>query len=171
MASATQSVGKVSFSNWKYAHYFEFIEVTGKNVHVKCKLCAGGKTLSTSAVSNSNLMKHLTSVHASTRLVAKNTDTPASTDSTSTSKDEQGLPKSKQQRFDISPRQTKPLTQSEVNRLIGRYIVSNMLPLSTVDDEAFRDIIDKIPKNTDVSAPCICILMEILVAQNVCKTS
>ena len=43
------------------------------NVHVKCSLCPRAKCLSTSVVSNSNLMKHLSTAKASTTLVAKNT--------------------------------------------------------------------------------------------------
>ena len=40
---------------------------------MKCTLCPRVKCLSTSIVSNSNLMKHLSTAHASTKLVAKNT--------------------------------------------------------------------------------------------------
>ena len=59
---------KLVFSEWKYRHYF----VKNKNLHVNCTLCPRAKFLSTSVVSNSNLMRHLSAVHASTKLVAKN---------------------------------------------------------------------------------------------------
>jgi len=36
------------------------------------------------------------------------------------------------------------VTKAELNTLIARYVVENMLPLSTVD-ESFRTILDKIP--------------------------
>ena len=75
MASQEPSDEKLAFPRWRYKHYFKFIVVKGKNVHAMCTLCPGAKTLSTSVVSNSNLMKHLTMTHASTKLVAKNTDT------------------------------------------------------------------------------------------------
>ena len=63
---------KLPFSKWEYIHYFNLLEVKGKNVHVKCTLCPRVKCLSTSGVSNSNLMKHLSTTHASIKLVAKN---------------------------------------------------------------------------------------------------
>ena len=75
MASLEQTNAKLAFSGWRYKHYFKFIVVKGKNMHVMCTLYPGAKTLSTSVVSNSNLMKHLTTTHGSTKLVAKNTDT------------------------------------------------------------------------------------------------
>ena len=57
---------------WKYKHYFNVLEVKGKNIHVKCTLCPRAKCLSTSAVSNSTLMNHLSVAHTSTKLVAIN---------------------------------------------------------------------------------------------------
>ena len=56
---------------WKYRHYVNrhYLEVKGKNVHVKFSLCPKAKCLSTSVVSNSNPMKHLSTAHASTKLV------------------------------------------------------------------------------------------------------
>ena len=88
MASPEQ---KMAFTNFKYKHYFTFVEIQGKNVHVKCTLCAGGKRLSTSVQNNSNLTKHLSSAHAATKLVSKTTD--AATD---------GPPPSKQQKLGTS---------------------------------------------------------------------
>uniref|UniRef100_A0A671TQG9 HAT C-terminal dimerisation domain-containing protein n=1 Tax=Sparus aurata TaxID=8175 RepID=A0A671TQG9_SPAAU len=129
---------------WRYKHYFKFIVVKGKNVHVMCRSCPGAKTLSTSVVSNSNLMKHLTTTHASTKLVAKNTDTSTTDDTKSP----------KQQKLDFSASQQKPMTQAEVNRMIGRYVIKSMLPLSTVEDDSFRAIIAKIPKKAGACTPC-----------------
>ena len=71
--ASPESQGRTVFSRWKYRHYFDLIEVKGKNVHVECTLCPRAKTLSTFGVSNSNLMKHLSTAHSSTKLVAKNT--------------------------------------------------------------------------------------------------
>jgi hypothetical protein len=149
MASPDQSVENLAFSRWRYKHYFQFIEVRGKNVNVKCTLCPGprAKTLSTSVLSNSNLMKHLTTTHASTKLVAKNTDTSTTYDSSSsTSKEGHEAKSSRQQKLDISALQQKPMTQAEVNLMIARYVVTNMLPLSTLEDDSFRAIIAKIPQ-------------------------
>ena len=80
MASPEEQSEKLAFKNWRYKHYFTFIERQGKNLHVKCILWPGGKRLSTSVQSNSNLMKHLTTTHSSTKLVAKNTDSTTTDD-------------------------------------------------------------------------------------------
>ena len=56
-AIMSQGISKVASSNWKYLHYSSLILIKGKNVSVTCTLCPGKKTLSTSASSNSNLMK------------------------------------------------------------------------------------------------------------------
>ena len=69
---------KVASSYWKYRHYFSLIIIKGKNVSLTCTLCPGKKTLSTSASSNSNLMKHLTSTHANMTLVAAAANPPPS---------------------------------------------------------------------------------------------
>lgn len=37
------------------------------------------------------------------------------------------------------------MTKAELNTLIARYVVENMLPLSTVESESFRAILAKIP--------------------------
>lgn len=66
---ASQGESKTSFSKWKYAHYFTLVEHKDKNILVKCKLCvSGSKVLSTAINSNSNLLKHLQKLHASTKL-------------------------------------------------------------------------------------------------------
>ncbi|XP_029952487.1 uncharacterized protein LOC115392103 isoform X3 [Salarias fasciatus] len=62
---------KASFFSWKYAHYFSFVEQKERNVYVRCNLCLGTKTLSAAANSSSNLLKHLGTQHATTKLVAK----------------------------------------------------------------------------------------------------
>ena len=86
-------------------------------------------------------------MHASTKLVAKNTDTSTTDDSSSsTSKEGHEAKSSRQQKLDISALQQKPMTQAEVNRMIARYVVTNMLPLSKLEDDSFRAIIAKIPK-------------------------
>uniref|UniRef100_A0A8D0A2Q6 HAT C-terminal dimerisation domain-containing protein n=1 Tax=Sander lucioperca TaxID=283035 RepID=A0A8D0A2Q6_SANLU len=119
-----QGNSKVVFSNWKYQHYFSLIEIKGKNVYVTCTLCPGKKTLSTSASSNSNLMKqhnqHIVS-----------------------SSEGDGATLLKQATLDFSGQQQ--VTKAELNTLIARYVVENMLPLSTVESESFRAILAKIP--------------------------
>ena len=150
MASSTEKgkeTGKMAFSNWRYKHYFTVIERQEKNLHVKCTLCPGGKRLSTSAVSNSNLQKHLKTQHPNTKLVAKNTDGEELGDGTDTTTP------AKQQKLDFTP-PLKLVTQSELNHLIGRYVVENMLSLATVNSDSFRAITNKIPSKDNVRTPC-----------------
>lgn len=161
LAEVSCSNGKLAFSKWKYRYYFNLLEVKGKNVHVKCSLCPGAKSLSTSVVSNSNLMKHLSTAHASTKLVAKNTvvdivdddSRPSVGNVSSAYKEGHGATPSKQLKLDFSaPASQKPVTQTELNGIIGRYVVENMLPLSTVD--SFRALIGKIPGRAGAGPPC-----------------
>ena len=133
---------KLAFSNWKYRHYFNLLKVKGKNVHVKCSLCPRAKCLSTSVVSNSNPMKHLSTAHASAKSVAKNIVVDTVDDDMKerrtwallTKKDTEPF---KQQQLDFSaPASQKLLTQTELNAMIGRYVVENMLLLSAVDSDS-----------------------------------
>lgn len=102
-------------------------------------LCPGKKTLSTSASSNSNLMKHLTSTHANTTLVAAAYPNAASVSPS----EGDGATLLKQAMLDFSGQQH--VTKAELNTLIARYVVESMLPLSTVESESFRAILAKIP--------------------------
>uniref|UniRef100_A0A8C1VDV3 BED-type domain-containing protein n=1 Tax=Cyprinus carpio TaxID=7962 RepID=A0A8C1VDV3_CYPCA len=132
---------KVAFSNWKYRHYFSLIEIKGKSVSVTCTLCPGKKTLSMYASSNSNLINHLTSTHANTTLVAAANPTPNAASFSSSEGDRATLLKQATLNFSGQQQVTKP----ELNTLIARYVVENMLPLSTVVYESFRAILAKIP--------------------------
>lgn len=147
----------VSFLSWKYGHYFSLLEMKDKNIVVSCSLCAGTKTLSTGKTSNSNLLKHLAKQHASTKLVAKdpgaaNTGDPGAANVSSA---DQATP-SKQPRLDFkSPPAPQSVSQAELNRLIARYVVEDMLPISTVESVAFRELISKIPvKRREGVPPC-----------------
>lgn len=130
MASPERSVEeKLPFSGWKYRHYFSLIEVKGKNINVMCTLCPRAKCLSSSTVSNPNLMKHMSRAHATTKLVARNTENTVDDASAAASRRAankeghgDGATSSKQQKLDFSA-QSKRLTQTELNALIGRYVV------------------------------------------------
>ncbi|KAK0143398.1 hypothetical protein N1851_018469 [Merluccius polli] len=140
MATSQGNASKISFNNWKYRHYFSLVEIKGKNVHATCTLCPGKTILSTSASSNSNLMKHLTSTHANMPLVAA-----AATPSPNAASEGDGAALQKQTTLDFSgQQQVVMMTKAELNTLIARFAV-DMLPLSTVESEAFRYIIAKIP--------------------------
>ena len=43
------------------------------------------------------------------------------------------------------------LTQTELNTLVARYVVEDMLPLSTVESESFKALVAKIPVRGGVS--------------------
>ncbi len=117
-------VTTLSFSKWKYAHYFTLVEHKDKNILVKCKLClSGSKVLSTAINSNSNLSKHLRklTLHASTKLEAN----PVSVDTLEVSQ----APPAKQQRLDFN----RTVSQGQINKAIAWYVVENMQPVSTVE--------------------------------------
>uniref|UniRef100_A0A3Q2CSW0 BED-type domain-containing protein n=1 Tax=Cyprinodon variegatus TaxID=28743 RepID=A0A3Q2CSW0_CYPVA len=140
MASEEHSSCKTAFSRWKY--YFKLTEVKGKNVQVECKLCPRTKYLSTSCVSNSNLMKHLSTAHASTKLVVQEYTgcRRASVDNGAANKE--GPFPCKQQKLDFSASAPQKLSQTELYGLIGRYVVENMLPISTVESEHWSQLED-----------------------------
>ena len=108
---ASPSRPKAAFFKWKYSHYYSFKEIKGTNVSVKCTLCPGVKYLSTSLSSNSNLMKHLATIHTSTKLVAKLPEGEREGDSGTAAK---------QKKPDFTPQaHSKPLTQTELNTLVA----------------------------------------------------
>ena len=46
------------------------------------------------------------------------------------------------------------MTQTELNAMIDRYVVENMLLLSTIDSDSFKALIGKIPGRTGPGPPC-----------------
>ncbi|XP_049428832.1 uncharacterized protein LOC125886567 [Epinephelus fuscoguttatus] len=159
---AEQSEENLTFTRWRYKHYFKFVEIKGRNVHVKYNLCPRAKILSTS---NSNLLKHKTTAHSTTKLVAKNPTAETDDERPSTSsKDGQGATAAKQQKLDFSA-PPKTTTQTELYALVDRYVVENMLPLSTVESDSFRAITAKIPVKAGVRTPCRKTFSKYLVAE------
>uniref|UniRef100_A0AAZ1XY96 HAT C-terminal dimerisation domain-containing protein n=1 Tax=Oreochromis aureus TaxID=47969 RepID=A0AAZ1XY96_OREAU len=50
---------------------------------------------------------------------------------------------------------TKPAqTMTELHKLIARYVVENMLPLSTVESDSFKSLLAKIPARGGIGPPC-----------------
>lgn len=139
-----------SFSVWKYNHYFSILETRDTNITVKCNLCEGNKTLSMARRSNANLLKHLQRVHASTKLVAK--DPPASGSENTGDGDPGGATPAKHPRLHFEKAQS--VSRSQLNRLIARYVVDDMLPISTVESAAFRGLVSKIPVKGQQGLPC-----------------
>uniref|UniRef100_I3J886 BED-type domain-containing protein n=1 Tax=Oreochromis niloticus TaxID=8128 RepID=I3J886_ORENI len=138
MAAVEDGPG-IGFLSWKYSHYFSFLMVKDRNIVVNCTLCGGSKTLSTSKTSNSNLMKHLQKQHASTKLVEKE---PEGNVGDSSSVD--AIP-AKQRKLDFGQPAAQSITQPQLHRLIARYVVEDMKPISTVESHAFRQLISYIP--------------------------
>uniref|UniRef100_A0A8C6LGW9 BED-type domain-containing protein n=1 Tax=Nothobranchius furzeri TaxID=105023 RepID=A0A8C6LGW9_NOTFU len=152
--SARSSVGNsrgAGFLSWKYAHYFSFLSVKDKNIVVNCTLCGGSKTLSTSKTSNSNLMKHLQKQHASTKLVEKDPKRSIVVGDTSSA----DASPAKQRKLDFTKPASQSITQPQLHRLIARYVVEDMKPISTVKSHAFRGLISHIPvRGRAGQAPC-----------------
>ena len=61
----------------------------------------------------------------------------------------------KQLKLDFSaPASQKLVTQTELNAVIGRYVVEDMFPLSTADSDSFRALTGKIPGRAGAGPPC-----------------
>ncbi|XP_058504131.1 CKLF-like MARVEL transmembrane domain-containing protein 8b isoform X3 [Solea solea] len=84
-------------------------------------------------------LKHLEKRHASTKLAAKVANAASETESHSS---EHTTTPPKQQRLEFE-RETH--SQAQLDKTIARHVVENMLPISTVEDPAFRQIISKVP--------------------------
>lgn len=61
-----------------------------------------------------------------------------------------GDPPPKQHKLDFS---AKAVSGGELKKLVGRYVVEEMLPLNTVDSPSFRAIINKIPATINAELP------------------
>ena len=62
---------------------------------------------------------------------------------------------SKQLQLDFSaPASQKRVTQTEMNAMIGRFVVESMLALSAVESGSFRALIGKIPGRAGAGPPC-----------------
>ncbi|KAM3612543.1 uncharacterized protein V6R79_010062 [Siganus canaliculatus] len=133
----------VAFSSWRYSHYFNYMGLKDRrNIEVKCTLCtaaAGQKKLSTACNSNANMLKHLNKVHGTGKLVAKDPTVTASA-----SYSDPGPPPFKQAKLDFKSPQPA-ISQSQIKIMVARYVVEDMLPISTVESDVFREMIKKIP--------------------------
>ncbi|KAK1904276.1 Zinc finger BED domain containing protein 4 [Dissostichus eleginoides] len=113
-----------AFNAWKYRHYFEFDS-------------------------------HLASRHRNVKLIEKPPDPPtdmtaAATTSNSTGQTSDGPSPAKQVKIDL---RATGLSAAELKKLVAGYIVEDMLPISTVDSESFRRIVEKIPTKSGVKLP------------------
>uniref|UniRef100_A0A1A8L117 HAT C-terminal dimerisation domain-containing protein n=2 Tax=Nothobranchius pienaari TaxID=704102 RepID=A0A1A8L117_9TELE len=138
-----------AFDGWKYRHYFQFDSVKNdKNISVRCTLCVGRKLLSAAKNSTSNLSKHLANRHGNVKLTESPTGITAAAANVDSTSD--GPTASKQVKIDVKP---AGLGAAELKKLVAGCVVEEMLPISTVDSESFRRIIDKIPTKSGVKLP------------------
>jgi len=89
-------------------------------------MCVGGST--------SGLRHHLTSVHPDVMSSGKPSPQPSVAS------------------FCVGPRQCNDVRQEKITSLVTKVIVSNMLPLSLVDDQAFRELMSYVEPNYNI--PC-----------------
>ena len=61
-----------------------------------------------------------------------------------------GDPSPKQQKLDFG---AKAVSGGELKKLVGRYVVEEMLPLNTVESPSFRAIINKVPTTINAELP------------------
>ena len=145
-SSSNKRVKTATFYGWRYSHYFKVVEEGDKNLRARCTLCAPcKKPLSSALNTTSNFKKHLETVHKSIKLVAKEPSKPT-TESGANGKrkidyddiddDEPNQPK--RQCTLLSKGTVSPL---RLRTLISEYIIEDMLPLSTVESQAFRRLI------------------------------
>ena len=120
------------------SHCFEFMSAKDENIMVRCTLCAGDKLWSSSK-NMSNLQKHLDSQHSTVKFTHQ---VPPNKATASTSAG--GPPPPKQQKLDFSAKQ---VSGGELKKLVGRYVVEEVLPLNTIDSPSFRAIINKLPSS------------------------
>ena len=130
---------RCTFSSWKYSHYFEFVSAKDENI----KVCFTLKVLSSFKNTMSNLKKHLESQHNTVKFTepvppggVKQRAASKATASASAG----GPPPPRQQKLDFGAKQ---VSGGELKKLVGRYVVEEMLHLNTVDSPSFGAIINK----------------------------
>ena len=138
-----------AFSSWKYRHYFQFVSAKGDILKARCTLCSsgGGKVLSFFKNTTSNLKKHLESQHGTVKLTEQVSD---GAKRRAANAGGGPPPTPKQQKLDFG---AKPVSGGELKKLVGQYVVEEMLPLNTVDSPSFRAIINKIPTTQNAALP------------------
>uniref|UniRef100_A0A3Q2GD76 HAT C-terminal dimerisation domain-containing protein n=1 Tax=Cyprinodon variegatus TaxID=28743 RepID=A0A3Q2GD76_CYPVA len=100
-------------------------------------------------------MKHLWTAHASTKLVAQEYTGSRGASVNKGPADKVGpSPSNQNKKLDFSASAPQKISQTEPYGLIGRYVVENMLPISTVELDSFRELIGKIPRNAGNGLPC-----------------
>ena len=76
--------------------------------------------------------------------------TAVATTSNSTQQTSESPSPAKQVKIDL---RATGLSAAELKKLVNGYVVKDMLPISTVDSESFRHIVEKIPTKSSVKLP------------------
>ena len=138
----TTTTGQSTLEKWKCRHYFAITDeqADSKNITVKCLLCPGVRTLSSAKNTTSNLKKHLDTVHKAVQLTTvEEANSRKRTSVDETSKHELH---GKQQKIDFG----KTVDKHKVVDLISEYVIEDMKPVSTVESNAFRNMITRITR-------------------------
>ena len=131
-------VKQATFYKWKYRHYFTAVEEGDKNMRVECKLCAPSiKTLSSASNTTSNLIKHSNTVHKATPLV------PFTPEKRKSDENEES--------YTLKMQCTLPsigkLNPTRLRNMDAKYVIEDMLPLSTVESPAFKKLVCGMPSS------------------------
>ena len=136
LSGRTKRVRIATFHQWKYSHYFVVVDEGEKNMRARCKLCsASSKPLSCARNTTSNFKKHLETVHKTEKLVAIVPEGGKRKRTTEDDEDEMHRDSKKQATLQ---RKVSPVV---IRSLVAKYIIDDMLPLSTVESPAFRKLV------------------------------
>lgn len=153
--NSTLGVKTATFYQWKYNHYFTVVEDLegAKNMRARCTLCSpSSKPLSCAKNTTSNFKKHLHTVHKTTELKAI---VPEELQDGRVRGKRKRVDGTKVQKQTDSKRQCTLITKMSVSAdtvrtLVAEYVISNMLPLSTVESPAFKKLIEGISLSVDM---------------------
>ena len=133
----SKGVKEATLYHWKYSHYFKVVEEGDKNLRARCTLCsASAKPLSCARNTTSNFKKHLDSVHKTVNLVAI---LPETVKRKRSAEDDGGNEAKRQATLD-----KRGVSSEEVRKLLMEYIIDDMLPLTTVESPAFKELINEL---------------------------
>ena len=137
LSGRTEGVKIATVHQWNYSHYFVVVDEGEKNMRARCTLCsASSKPLSCARNTTSNFKKYLETVHKTVKLVAIVPEGGKRKRTTEDDEDEMHRDSKKQATLQ---RKVSPVII--IRSLVAKYIIDDMLPLSTVELPAFRKLV------------------------------
>ena len=131
-----------TFHQWKYSHYFVVVDEGEKNMRARCTLCsASSKPLSCARNTTSSFKKHLETVHKTVKLVAvvpEGGEGKVGAKCKRTTEDDEDEIHRDSKKQATLQRKVSPVV---IRSLVAKYIIDDMLPLSTVESPAFRKLV------------------------------